>query len=102
MTHTLHRQGTVESLSKDYVVLAISAKGYNSVGSGEKLKQVKQIMASHSPVNIGDIKIGNMFTHGIDAVVSHVQDGTVVHAVYRDLDSVSRVDRKSTRLNSSH
>lgn len=92
MTHTLHRQGSRDSLSRDYVVLAIPAKGINSSGSGERLRRIKEIMLKHSPVNIGDIKIGNQYSHGVETVVSSpTQDGTVVHAVYRDVDTLSRV-----------
>ncbi|HHY91892.1 MAG TPA: hypothetical protein GX511_00965, partial [Firmicutes bacterium] len=60
MTHTLHRQGTTENLSHDYCVLAISAQGINSAGSGEKLQAIKEIFLKHHPVNLGDIKRGNM------------------------------------------
>jgi hypothetical protein len=92
VTHTLHRQGSRESLERDYVVLAIPAKGINSAGSGENLQKAKEIMARHSPVNMGDLKIGNKYAHGRERVLTPpTEDGTVVHAVYRDLDTLARV-----------
>lgn len=34
MSHTLHREGSVESLKGDYVVLCMSSQGLNKEGSG--------------------------------------------------------------------
>ncbi len=93
MTHTLHRQGSPANLERDYCVLAIPAKGYNSKGSGEKLQLIKKIFLKHNPVNLGDIKRGNMYNTGLEHVVQATGDGTVVHAVYRDRDSLVEVLR---------
>ncbi|MGI6604784.1 MAG: hypothetical protein GX062_09350 [Firmicutes bacterium] len=93
MTHTLHRQGTAENLAHDFCVLAISAQGINSAGSGEKLQAIKEIFLKHNPVNIGDIKRGNMYNPSTEHVMAATQDGTVVHAVYRDRETLIAVLR---------
>ncbi|MCL4424940.1 MAG: hypothetical protein M1299_00060 [Firmicutes bacterium] len=93
MTHTLHRQGTQEDLTHDYTVLAIPARGYNRAGSGEKLQAIKEIFLQHHPVNMGDIKRGNMYNPGLDHVTATTQDGTVVHAVFQDQETLLEVLR---------
>lgn len=93
MTHTLHRQGTRDSLAHDYCVLAIPAQGINSAGSGAKLQAIKEIFRRHNPVNLGDIKRGNMYNPGLEEVLKETQDGTVVHAVYTSADDLIAVLR---------
>lgn len=93
MTHTLHRQGNQENLANDYCVLAIPAQGINSAGSGAKLQIIKEIFRRHNPVNLGDIKRGNMYNPGLSTVMEATQDGTVVHAVFTSTDSLVAVLR---------
>lgn len=99
MTHTLHRQGTIDNLIQDYCVLAIPAKGYNSEGSGSKLQTIKEILLKYNPVNFGDIKRGNMYNPGLDYVTAATEDGTVVHAVYKDQDTLVKVLRNLKEAN---
>jgi len=91
MTHTLHRKGTADNLSDDYVLLCIPAKGINEDGSGAKMQEFLRIALRHNPVNIGDIKSGNMYSVGTEKVIAGVQDGTIVHAVYDNPQTVARV-----------
>ncbi len=82
VTHTLHRRGNVESLSDDYVILVMSAKGINDKGSAEKLKRALEIAARHNAVNFGDMKNGNLFRVGSKVVFDGIRDTSIVHAVY--------------------
>jgi len=91
MTHSLHRQGTPENLQNDYVVLAMSAKGYNEVGSAAKMREFLRIVRQHGPVNIGDIKTGNWFQIEPERIEANVQDTSIVHAVFTDIDTVAAV-----------
>jgi hypothetical protein len=81
-------------LAHDYCVLAIPAQGINSAGSGPKLQTIKEIFRRHNPVNLGDIKRGNMYNPGLDAVLQTTQDGTVVHAVYTSTESLIAILRE--------
>ena len=51
MTHSLHRQGTVEDLSGDFVVLAMAAKGINEEGAADKLREFLHVASQLSPVS---------------------------------------------------
>ena len=83
MTHTLHRSGTRESLSGDFVFLYMPAFGINNIDSGPKLRKFLEIAQRHNPVNMGDASYGNMYAKGIQNVMDNIQkDGTAVHAVF--------------------
>lgn len=53
MTHTLHRRGSIDELQKDYVILAMAARGVNREGAAPALARALEIFASHNPVNTG-------------------------------------------------
>ena len=92
MTHTLHRQGSAESLEKDYVVFAMPSSGLNSQGSKPKLEKVFEILKRYSPVNIGDSKGGSRFSLGSDEAVREILvENELVHAVYRSREQVIKV-----------
>ena len=91
MTHTLHRLGNQENLSGDYVVFAMSAKGFNEEGSASSMKRFLEIAYEFDPINIGDMKTGNMLTSSKEELVENVQDVSIVHAVYSDESTVAAV-----------
>lgn len=43
MTHTLHRRGSIEELQKDYVILAMAARGVNREGAAPALARALDI-----------------------------------------------------------
>ncbi len=86
MTHSLHRRGTYESLSEDYVMLCLPAVGINDEGHEPKLKKFLEICLGHNPVNIGTISTGNMYSHKTEEVVNASRG--VVHAVFVKPDQV--------------
>ncbi|MDR3563673.1 MAG: hypothetical protein P4N59_19875 [Negativicutes bacterium] len=92
MTHTLHRQGSVESLEKDYVVFAMPSSGLNHQGSLEKLLKVYEIFMQYNPINIGDSKSGSRYSLGsADAVREVIQENELVHAVFNSRQTVLEV-----------
>ena len=93
MTHTLHRRGSEESLGKDYVLLCMAAKGINEEGSEEKMREFLRINLRHNPVNIGDMRTGNMYNTSIDEILAKVTSTSIVHGVFTDRDTVSNVLR---------
>lgn len=89
MTHTLHREGSLEELGQDFVVIGMPCKGVTTDGSGPKLKRFLELAQKYRPVNIGDSKTGNRYTLGGAAnVVRAVKDGSVCHAVYDNPQAV--------------
>jgi hypothetical protein len=84
MTHTLHRRGSEDSLGKDYVLLCMAAKGINEKGSEEKMREFLRINLRHHPVNIGDMRTGNMYNVPIDEIMAKVTSTSIVHSVFTD------------------
>lgn len=91
MTHTLHRQGSKESLDKDYIFLCMAAKGFNEDGADEKMREFLRIMMRHNPVNAGDMRSGNMFNSDMDDILSKVTSTSIVHGVFIDSDTATKV-----------
>jgi len=93
MTHTLHRQGTPESLSRDYPLVAVMAHGFNDKGGGPKLGRFLEICWKHGPVNLGDMKQGSIFTYDAADIYNNVSDTTIVECCFDDLNKVEAVLR---------
>ena len=90
MTHTLHRFGSLDTLNDDLVFLSMSAKGFaNEKGSGEKMKKTLEIAQKHNPVNIGDMKTGNILDMSIDEIMKNVVDTSIVHAVFNNIEDAT-------------
>lgn len=99
MSHTLHRLGTLENLGNDYVILAMSAKGYNEEGSASKLQEFLRIAMRHNPVNMGDMKTGNMYQTDPEEIIRWVKDTSIVHAVFNDVQKVAEVLEEVKKAN---
>jgi len=90
MTHTLHRYGKLETLNDDFVFLSMSAKGFaNEKGSGEKMRKTLEIAKKHNPVNLGDMKTGNILAVSEAEIMNNVVDTSIVHAVYTNVEDAA-------------
>ena len=90
MTHTLHRYGKLETLNDDLVFLSMSAKGFdNEKGSGEKMRKTLEIAKKHNPVNIGDMKTGNILAVSEEEIMNNVVDTSIVHAVFNNVEDAT-------------
>jgi hypothetical protein len=82
MTHTNHRTGAFNSLSKDWVVFMYAAKGVNSQGVGAKLQEFLRLAMKHNPVNFGSPTNGNKFTTSTEKLMSGLASSTKVYIVF--------------------
>ena len=91
MTHTLHRTGTPESLSEDYIFVCLPANGINDVGSDPKLQEFLRIALRHNPDNIGSDSShqGGWFTHTTEEIVDQCHGEA--HAVFTNPRDVVEV-----------
>ena len=74
MTHTLHRQGSRQSLEKDYCVLAMVARQFDlateerKASAIERMQGICETMANHDPANLGSLYVkGGTYAHGMGA-----------------------------------
>ncbi len=91
MTHSLHRRGTEENLSNDYIVFAIAAQGINADGASAKFARFAEVVEKYEPVSFGDMKTGNVFSVGMEEIKKNFKDNSIVHAVFTDPDVVAEV-----------
>ncbi len=85
MTHTLHRMGSAQSLSEDFVLLMMPSKDINHEGSAPKLRRFFELALENGAIKIGDCRSGNEYYQGgVGELLSNVQDRAVIHAVFKD------------------
>ncbi|MHB1652750.1 MAG: hypothetical protein ACYCVD_09780 [Desulfitobacteriaceae bacterium] len=90
MSHTLHRKGNPDNLEGDYVIFSMSAKGFNDAGSNGALKDFLRILDKYGPVNMGDMKTGNLYSSDKKDIIGNVQDTSIVHGVFADRSQVTK------------
>lgn len=92
MTHTLHRMGSDELLSEDYVVLMMPSKNINHENSAPKLRRFFELALANQAVTIGDCRLGNQYHQGgVDKIMENVQDRAVIHAVFKTREELVRM-----------
>jgi hypothetical protein len=93
MTNTLHRQGSAEDLSGDYVIFVTMARGVNKEGSAPKIHEFLRICQKHDPVNIGSSKMGTVLQDDVSFpdLATGLKDGSTSAAVFTDLDTLKKV-----------
>lgn len=85
MTHTLHRRGTADSLSRDIVFICIPAKGHNDENSAPKLSDFLKLAIKNGAIKIGNASTGNEYVlGGVDKVIESTTEMATVHAVFDD------------------
>jgi len=88
MTHTLHRRGSAESLSEDYVIMMLRTVGYNEEGHIPKCQEFLRIALRHNPVNIGSVSMGGMIDKAEEVIANTTMIG---HAVFYNPEDVIAV-----------
>ena len=88
MTHSLHRRGSYEELKNDFVVLGCPATGVNKAGSAPKTQNFLSICYKHGPINLGDMKTGNIYNTTMDDILASVTDGTIVQCTFDNRDKI--------------
>lgn len=85
MTHTLHREGNIQDLKEDYVLILYPARGVNLEGCEEKMRQIWEVVSHYGKdlVNYGNMDNGNSHQTSID-VQKRAKKNRVVHAVFKN------------------
>jgi DNA-binding transcriptional regulator YhcF (GntR family) len=82
MTHTLHRQGTLESLRGDYVWLMYQAKGINDTNIKAKAEEFIAAAEAARCENWGDVKSGSILELGAENVKARITDKSRLRGVF--------------------
>ena len=87
MTHSLHREGTLESLEKDYVLFIYPARGCNYRGSAPKVRRLVELLYQAGPVNMIPTSLRRNMYSGVtneEILDSITVEGTRVYSVFND------------------
>ena len=84
MTHTLHREGSVESLQDDLLLLITPAITYNDKGAAEKIKKMIDIVFDVGPTNYGCYELGMNILSGVevDVIKEETKDNSRIRCVF--------------------
>lgn len=90
MTHTLHREGSEESLKDDYVLVITGAKGYNKKGCAPRLREMMRIVSRYNPINMGCMEVGNT-GRGVPLkeIIKNAKDSDLVQVVFDEKEVVT-------------
>jgi len=89
MTHTLHREGTEESLKDDYVLVITGAKGYNKKGCAPRLRKMMRIVSLFNPINMGCMEVGSTGRGlPVKEIIKNAKDSDLVQAVFDEKNTV--------------
>ncbi len=90
MTHSLHREGTRDSLERDYVLYIYPAKGFNDVGSAPKVRRLLALLYLSGPANLSISTLRRNLYSGVtpNEVLNNLKDGTPVLSVFNSLEKV--------------
>jgi len=87
MTHSLHREGTLDSLDRDYVLFIYPARGFNYKGSGPKVKRILELLYMQGPSNLMASTLRRNMYRGVrpktEEVLASIQDGARVFTVFK-------------------
>jgi hypothetical protein len=84
MTNNMYRQGTVQELKNDYVIIANRTRGINREGSASKIQDFMRICLKYHPVNIADLNQSSILQDDIDIqeLIPNIGDGGDITAVF--------------------
>jgi hypothetical protein len=88
MTHSLHRRGSFEELKDDFVVLGCPATGINKAGSSPKTQKFLSICYKNGPINLGDMKTGNIYNTTMDVILGNMTDSTIVQCTFDNREKI--------------
>ena len=93
MTHSLHREGSRESLERDYVLFTFPARGFNYRGSAAKVRRLAELGYQAGPVNMLESKLRrNMYNITPQEIMDSITvDGTRIYFVFGSREKVKEV-----------
>jgi hypothetical protein len=96
MTHSLHREGTRDSLERDYAVFIYPARGFNYAGSGPKVRRLMELLFLAGPSNMSVTTLRKNLYSGVrpEEFLDSIKDGARVFSVFSDRVKVKEALRR--------
>jgi hypothetical protein len=86
MTHSLHREGPLYLLEKEYVLFVYPARGFNYDGSGPKVRRLGEMLFHQGPANLLVTTLRrNMYNAtSQEEILNSIKDGAKIFCVLED------------------
>ena len=90
MTHSLHREGTLDSLERDYALFIYPARGFNYAGSGPKVRRLMELLYLEGPSNMIVSTLRRNLYSGVDPeqVLNSIKDGARVFSTFNSKEKI--------------
>jgi hypothetical protein len=90
MTHSLHREGSLRSLERDYVLFIYPARGFNYAGSGPKVRHLMELLFLAGPSNTIVTTLRRNSYSGVspEEVLNSIKDGARVYATFNTREKI--------------
>jgi hypothetical protein len=84
MTHSLHREGTPDSLGGEYVIFIYPARGFNYKDSGPKVRHDMELLYLTGPSNMIVTSLRRNLYSGVspEEVLDSIRDGDRIYSVF--------------------
>lgn len=93
MTHSLHREGTPDSLERDYALFIYPARGFNYKGSGPKARRLTELFYSVGPANMVVSTLRRNLYSGVrpEEVLDSIKDGARIYSVFNSREKIKEM-----------
>ncbi|MBU1208061.1 MAG: hypothetical protein KKH04_14215 [Proteobacteria bacterium] len=90
MTHSLHREGTINSLERDYALFIYPARGFNYKGSGPKVRRIMELLYLEAPVNMIASTLRRNLYSGVrpEEVLEGIKDGARIFCAFNNREKL--------------
>lgn len=90
MTHSLHREGTLDSLERDYALFIYPARGFNYSNSGPKVRHLAELLYLEGPSNMIVSTLRRNLYSGVSSeeVLGSIKDGARIYATFNSREKI--------------
>ncbi len=92
MTHSLHREGSIDSLENDYALFIFPARGFNWSGSTPKVRRLMEFVYQMGPSNIISSALRKNLYSGVapEEILDRIKDGDRVFCVFDSREKLKK------------
>jgi len=90
MTHSLHREGPLDLLNKEFVLFVYPARGFNYDGSAPKIRRLGEMLFHQGPANLLVTSLRRNMYLGVsqEEILNSIKDGSKIFCVLEDREKI--------------
>ena len=89
----MHREGTLDSLDRDYALFIFPARGFNWAGSAPKVKRLMEFVCQMGPSNMISSALRKNRYSGVspEEIMGRIKDGDRVFCVFNSREKIKKI-----------